>query len=456
MTKKTLDLAPDLSLPIDAVLHTFAFIGIRGAGKTVAATVMAEEMSEAGLPWIAFDPIGVWWGLRANPDGTPGGYPVVIIGGEHADLPLDRDGGARVAEAILQENIACILDLSRESKNVWRKFVADFCDRMMEIRPAYPRHVFIEEAPEFIPQRPMGEQKRSLAAVDRIARLGRNNGYGMSLISQRYATVQKDVLTQCESLFAGRMIGKPDRAACEDWMIEAAGISEKEAKKFIDSLATLDNGRFWFWSPQWLGKFGPAQIRNRKTYHPGATRTMGEAPKQVALSDVRDFVSRFEQVLNEKPAKVRAPAPEEKVETVTVEAIQLTAAQEEANRLRAELAQVRRERDAVNAALSAARTLFEPQYKTLQKLFGELNAVAAASNGSVDRSIYEPWLRRASQKGCLRILKVLLDRPELTKSQLSTLSGIPPTTIVKNGYWAWLLKNGLVDIDGETVRLKAI
>jgi len=77
-------------LPLDAVTHTFGDIGIRGAGKTVLATVMAEEMCEAGLPWIGLDPIGVWWGLRANPDGSPGGYPVVIIGGELWNWVLGR------------------------------------------------------------------------------------------------------------------------------------------------------------------------------------------------------------------------------------------------------------------------------------------------------------------------------------------------------------------------------
>lgn len=61
------------SLPLDFVTRTLAIVAIRGAGKTVAATVLAEEMAEAGLPWIAFDPIGVWWGLRVNPDGSPGG-----------------------------------------------------------------------------------------------------------------------------------------------------------------------------------------------------------------------------------------------------------------------------------------------------------------------------------------------------------------------------------------------
>lgn len=56
----TLDSGTRFDLPIDFVVHTLAIIGIRGAGKTVAATVIAEEMCEAGLPWVAIDPVGVW------------------------------------------------------------------------------------------------------------------------------------------------------------------------------------------------------------------------------------------------------------------------------------------------------------------------------------------------------------------------------------------------------------
>src|SRR6266571_4002105 len=87
------------TLPPDFVTRTLAIVAIRGGGKTVAATVLAEEMCEAGLPWIAFDPTpgGVWWGLRCNPDGTPGGYQVVVIGGKHADLPFDRAHAGKLA-----------------------------------------------------------------------------------------------------------------------------------------------------------------------------------------------------------------------------------------------------------------------------------------------------------------------------------------------------------------------
>jgi Helicase HerA, central domain len=52
----------DLGLPLDAVTETFAILAVRGAGKYNAAVVMAEEMYRAGLPWVAIDPKGDWWG----------------------------------------------------------------------------------------------------------------------------------------------------------------------------------------------------------------------------------------------------------------------------------------------------------------------------------------------------------------------------------------------------------
>ncbi|MGH9505272.1 MAG: hypothetical protein ACRD20_20655 [Terriglobales bacterium] len=317
--KNTLEIGQRLSggkftLPLDLVTRTLAIIAIRGWGKTVAATVIAEEMCEAGLPWVAIDPVGVWWGLRANPDGSAGGYPIVILGGERGDLPLEKSAGAKVAEAILQEDVSCVIDMSSESKTTVRHFVAEFCDRLMDLRPQTPRHIFIEEAPELVPQKPMGEQKRSLAAVDRLIRLGRNRGYGATLISQRTATIQKDVLTQCESLLAGRSIGKPDRDAMQSWIAELVEEpSPTNASKFVQSLANLESGVGWFWSPQWLGSFEQIRVRRRKSYHPGETRSVGQAVKQVKLSNVHEFVERFGTILRGEKTKPR------KVEDVNVD-----------------------------------------------------------------------------------------------------------------------------------------
>lgn len=97
------------TLPLDLVTRTLAIIAIRGWGKTVAATVIDEEMCEAGLPWVAIDPVGVWWGLRANPDGSPilacgsriarigvcGPGPLVTSGDDCPALIAPSDGGGR-------------------------------------------------------------------------------------------------------------------------------------------------------------------------------------------------------------------------------------------------------------------------------------------------------------------------------------------------------------------------
>src|SRR5436305_15061848 len=96
-----LQIAEGLSLPLEYVTKTAAILAQRRKGKTYTASVIAEELCEAGMPWVALDPTGAWWGLRASSDGQSEGLPVVVIGGQHGDLPLERDGGAVVADLVL-------------------------------------------------------------------------------------------------------------------------------------------------------------------------------------------------------------------------------------------------------------------------------------------------------------------------------------------------------------------
>lgn len=452
------------TLPLDFSVHTLAVIGQRGWGKTVAATVIAEEMCEAGLPWVAIDPVSVWWGLRCNPDGTPGGYPIVIIGGDHADIPLDKDGGSRVADAILQENVSCIIDLAQESKNTWRKFVTDFCERLMELRPAVQRFIWLEEAPEFVPQRPMGEQKRTLGAVERLGRLGRNNGYGLGLISQRTATIHKDILTQsCESILAGRVIGKSDRDAFADWIAEVVHDTEssRAADKFMKSLVSLPSGQGWFWSPQYLERFEQVRIRQRKTYHPGATRNVGQAPAQVQLSDVREFVERFGKVLNQsKPVvmisggKKTMPKEAAKALSTLGDAAFLSATererfQSESTMLRSKVAELSQELGKAKAVIASLQKQLEPEYRAMQKLFGDIEQVGA--NGHVDVSIWEPWKAKLGA-GPAKLIDILVERGKCTRVQLQTLSGYSRRTM--QNHISALNSNQLIEKEGSDIVLR--
>jgi hypothetical protein len=47
-----------------------AILGIRDSGKSYTATFLAERLLDYGIPFVAFDPIGVWRCLKVP--GSPG------------------------------------------------------------------------------------------------------------------------------------------------------------------------------------------------------------------------------------------------------------------------------------------------------------------------------------------------------------------------------------------------
>lgn len=98
-----LRLARDLLLPLEAVTQTFAILAKRGVGKTYTASVLVEELLTAGLHVCVVDPIGVWWGLRASADGTAPGLPIIVLGGEHGDVPLEVTAGEIIADFVIDE-----------------------------------------------------------------------------------------------------------------------------------------------------------------------------------------------------------------------------------------------------------------------------------------------------------------------------------------------------------------
>lgn len=96
--------------------ETFAILAKRRAGKSNAAVVMAEEMYAAGLPWVAVDPKGDWYGVRASGDGRKPGLAVIVFGGLHADVPLEPASGRLVAGLFAERRLSGVLDVSEMTK----------------------------------------------------------------------------------------------------------------------------------------------------------------------------------------------------------------------------------------------------------------------------------------------------------------------------------------------------
>src|SRR3990167_9043415 len=136
-----------IQLPINAATKTFAILAKRGAGKTYTGAVMAEEFFKLGIPFVVFDPIDVWWGLRFSQDGKTRGLPIVVFGLEHADIKIDRTMGRKIAQEIVRKNVSCIISTFGMPKSGQRHLIAEFAEEILNINNT-PRHIFIEEAHE--------------------------------------------------------------------------------------------------------------------------------------------------------------------------------------------------------------------------------------------------------------------------------------------------------------------
>jgi hypothetical protein len=222
-----LRIAGGLELPPEVVTETFAILAKRGAGRTYTASVLVEEMLRASLQVVVLDPMGAWWGLRSSADGKQAGFPIAILGGAHADIPLEPTAGKVVADLVVDERISRVLDLSAFSKNDRRRFVAEFLERLYQ-RNREPMHVVLEEADLFAPEGILkrASDEQMLGAVYDLVRRGCGRGLGATLITQRSVSLSKKVLTQAEILVALRTTGPDDRKAIELW-IELHGDDQK-------------------------------------------------------------------------------------------------------------------------------------------------------------------------------------------------------------------------------------
>lgn len=294
--KLLLHIAPGLALPVEAATQTFGILGKRGGGKTYTAKVMAEEMIQAGVHVCAVDPIGNWWGLRVAADGKSPGLPITVLGGDYGDVPLEASqaAGEFVARLIIEEKISVVIDLSRFRKGEQTNFMIGWAETLYRLnREAL--HVFIDEADAWAPQRPLGNlAPRLLGAMEDLVRRGRARGLGMTMITQRSASINKDLLTQIEILIAKRTIAPQDRNAIEAW-VEVHG-TPAEQKTLMASLPSLPVADAWFWSPAWLNLFQCVSVRKLETFDSSATPEVGKrqiTPRKLADVDLETLRVRM-------------------------------------------------------------------------------------------------------------------------------------------------------------------
>lgn len=308
-----LKISDDLSLPLDFITCTQAILAIKRVGKSYTASVQAEELLKAGQQIVAIDVTGAWWGLRSNAAGDGPGFPVVIFGGDHGDITLEEGAGEVLAEAIVTERFSAIIDLSLFRKAQAQRFLAVFFETLYR-KNREAMHIFMDEADFYAPQKPFGEEARTLGAVNDIVRRGGIRGIGCTLITQRASVLNKDVLTQAGIVTALRISHPRDMAAILEWVDVHS--SRKDAQAMMAALPSLPIGTAYVWAPGWPtegGIFERIKIRERETFNSGATPKAGHVirqPKVMAKLDIQklgqQIISTVQRQKENDPKELKA------------------------------------------------------------------------------------------------------------------------------------------------------
>lgn len=404
---------PGLSLPIEAVTQTFAFLGKRGGGKSYAATKLCELMLEAGAQIIALDVVGNWCGLRIP--ATKGGKAfdnVLVFGGLNGDFEINPKAGRIIAETIINKNLCAVVDISQFIHSEQTRFAYDFLTTIFEKKKQHPSavHIFLEEAQELVPQNlpPKGGDNfaaKMLHAGERLVKLGRNFGIGCSLISQRPQEVNKKVLNQTEVFLAFQMTGLQERKTVAEWVKDKGHQSE-----LVDSLPYLEIGQALCWSPGWLKFENTVRILPKLTADISATPKVGAAIgqtrtlKPVDVADLKKSIAELtDEIEKDTPAAWKKEIAELKKQLA-----QKPVAAQSAPAPKVEYPT--KEITALTAAVDAFRAEYIPQLKVIAQGFEALNG----------QKVFERIEAQAS--------KVITGMPRQAPAPVAAASGVAAKT----------------------------
>lgn len=485
-----LRLAKDLTLPLDAVTQTIAILAKRRAGKSYTMRRLAEQLFKAGQQIVLVDPKGDQWGIRSSADGKGPGLPIVILGGERADVPLEANAGEIVAKLVVEERVSVLLDLSLFRKHEVATFMTSFLENLYRLKAKEiyrtPVMLVIDEADAVAPQKPQKGEERMLGAAEDIVRRGGQRGIGCVLVTQRSAVLNKNCLTQAQIMVALRTIAPQDLAAMDAW-IQVHG-TEEQRKTLMESLPSLPVGDAWFWSPGWPttdGIFKRVHVLPIETFDSGATPKPGEKriePKNLADVDLEalkgQMAATIEKAKADDPRELRKQIAELKkqvgnppsvhAKTKTIEKFvlkdgQLARAEQLVERIRSVfdaskplLERLEAQRLMIAAAIEKTRQYVTPPIVPRNQPQRRIGPVTGSSNGSARRSEDDDHALTPARQKILNGLAFLhgIGVAPADKTQLALIVGVSPTS---GGYFnnlGALRSAGFIDYPtGGTVAL---
>lgn len=446
-------------LPEAALDQHIAILGKTGSGKTWTAKLIVEHVLRRKRQVCILDPTGAWFGLRLAADGRGKGLDVVLLGGEHADIPLAERSGAAVARLVTEQGASVVLDTSGLTVGEYTRWFIDFAGTLYTTL-RNPLHLVIDEAHYFMPQGrvPDPDAGRMLHAGNRLMSGGRSRGVRGLLITQRPAKLHKDALTCADTLIAMRVIAPQDRNAVKDW-IDGCG-NATDGKMVLDSLAVLKRGEGWVWYPE-------GSHLKRETFSPITTYDSSAAPKdgakltpnlsaidlsevKKALADaVKDAEANDPKLLRRKVAELekqlRERSPEMKPVIERVEVPVLKNGQ-----LNKALSLVERLEGIVGPISEAVKKVTMPAAQAKPAVTVQSRPVP------MRQPVRQPVARQEGKAvggGLRRMLIALAQRPGLNKKQLGVRAGLSSSSGTFTTYLGTGRSEGWIEGTGDSLRI---
>lgn len=296
-SKRHFDIVPRAILKQHIVV-----LGKTRSGKSSVMRGLVEGLLDDRKPVCIIDPKGDWWGLKLKSDGKHPGFPVVIFGGEHADVPINEHAGHSVAELFATGNRPCLVDLGGWMPAARTRFWIDFASTLFRHTKG-ERWLAIDEVHNFAPKGKLLSPDSTMALhwTNRLASEGLGKGLQMICASQRPQKVHNDTLTSAETLIAMRVLHPSDRGAVSDWV---KGCGDGGGDEVLSTLGQMQRGEAWVWSPE-IG-FGPKRVQFPMftTYDSFRPQTQRDTKRlrgwaSVNLDEVRE---KFASIIDESKA----------------------------------------------------------------------------------------------------------------------------------------------------------
>lgn len=307
LSRLRLRLGDSILLPVDVAVRKLAWIGKSGSGKSWGVGLMLEQMRLNGIRFLVIDPVGTHTG-------------VAQMEGVHYHEVQKGMSVGRFVLHVLENDLNVIINLRSLTFEEQRVFLRLFAEYLYRWNKEYgPRHLVIEEVQQFAPQQGKSEAKEILQV---LSTMGRMEGIGLSVVTQRPAIVDKTVIANTDAFVFYQLMLPQDLGAVTEVLTAKTNMPKEEEQKIeaiIASMPSLGKGEITLYSPEWLQVAARAKVNGKRlTPHTGATpddyvRPLGDEPQLAAAGAVRADLAPATATTSALPERSPSQVPNETV-----------------------------------------------------------------------------------------------------------------------------------------------